>query len=245
MCASKVFIVTTAYNGLSLADITALNFTMSTDPTATNPRNFYVNVYVDQTGTGANHTHRLDFAPPNGTSVANLFTDPYWRINGAVPSRNWADTLTALGGNPRIAPAPWNDPAAAAFRVSTGDTGTNYVGHKGTFSAFTIVAPASNINDSFDFANLGAISGDACGNPPNRGALQITQSTVGYQSPAGGIIRLANGAPLEVFNDAGGDGFDEFIIARSAVVDDVTWYGLFLGSCDLVWVPETAGTRVR
>ncbi len=234
-CQSKLILGDPAINGTPLANVLNLSYDYTVTVAGASASFIYINLYIDTTGDGANDT-RIDFAPGGNTTGIrshNPLTEARWSGGGLPANSTWATVLSTFP-TASIAATTFGIPGYPSLIFNIGDTGCSYQNWSGSFG----------FPDVEYIGQPGTAGGD-CGQPANRGMLRITQSTVGYQSPGGDIIRLANGAPLEVFNDAGRDGFDEYIISRETLIDDVSWYGLFLGSCDPVWVPATAGTRIR
>lgn len=110
--------------------------------------------------------------------------------------------------------------------------GDNFGGDPVCFYSYTLV-----INPPDDFC--------ISSNYPVLGSVEVVQSVVGYGQPGIDMIRDENGAPLEVFNNAAGDGRDEYLILAIDSYNDEIWYGLFLGGCDPVWVNGNLVTRIR
>ena len=75
-------------------------------------------------------------------------------------------------------------------------------------------------------------------NVPHITQIQINASSpvTPYDSPAGSPVKLANGSWFNLPHDADGNGFDTYIVTDTAVVDGVTWYSIFLGNENFVWV---------
>lgn len=91
------------------------------------------------------------------------------------------------------------------------------------------------------------LNDNACLAPlfPVQGSVLVNGSVFGYDEAGGNIIYNADGAPLQVFNDADSGGSDEFLIIATDTVDDEEWYGLFLGGCNPVWVKAEWVARIR
>lgn len=77
---------------------------------------------------------------------------------------------------------------------------------------------------------------------PVLGQIMVTGDLQGYGQP--GQDRISG---LNVFNDANNDGFDTFDILVIEEDEDglPTWYGVFLGGCDPVFVDAALVTRIR
>ncbi|TVR20177.1 MAG: hypothetical protein EA396_11025 [Anaerolineaceae bacterium] len=77
---------------------------------------------------------------------------------------------------------------------------------------------------------------------PILGQIMVTGDLEGYGQP--GQDRISG---LNVFNDANNDGFDTFDILVIEEDEDglPTWYGVFLGGCDPVFVDAALVTRIR
>lgn len=57
-----------------------------------------------------------------------------------------------------------------------------------------------------------------------------------YADPGGEQVRLANGQHLFLPQDSGNDGADTYIVTDTMVIDGVTWYSIFIGNENFVWV---------
>lgn len=57
-----------------------------------------------------------------------------------------------------------------------------------------------------------------------------------YDGPAGSQAKLANGDDIILPHDWDLNGFDTYVVTDTAVVDGVTWYSIFLGNEEFVWV---------
>lgn len=81
-------------------------------------------------------------------------------------------------------------------------------------------------------ANLGEVTIAAGANLPVR-----TQ-------PGGSIVEL-NGNPLLLPQDFDNNGFDTYLISDIRTINDITYYGLFIGSSNLVWIEAGEASRTR
>ena len=57
-----------------------------------------------------------------------------------------------------------------------------------------------------------------------------------YDGPAGSQVKLLNGRDVFLPQDYDGNGYDTYVVTDTAVVDGVTWYSIFLGNEEFVWV---------
>ena len=57
-----------------------------------------------------------------------------------------------------------------------------------------------------------------------------------YDGPAGSQVKLLNGRDVFLPQDYDGNGYDTYVVTDTAVVDGVTWYSIFLGNEQFVWV---------
>lgn len=75
-----------AYNEILLSNLTAISYSTYISPATTKFQNWYLNVYLDTTGTGTSYNFRLDFIPPGTTTGVWQTWDgfnppqPYWRL---------------------------------------------------------------------------------------------------------------------------------------------------------------------
>lgn len=72
----------------------------------------------------------------------------------------------------------------------------------------------------------------------NLGIVQIGagQAQPAYSEPGGEVAR-SNGSAVILPADADGNGFDTYMVSAITTYNEETWYGLYVGSYDLVWVP--------
>jgi len=155
---SKVNAARNDYNEVSFAGLTGMEIATYLDPAATDNANWYVNLYIDQSGDG-NYDCRLDGAVPNQAPGSWVTTDLYnltWAgrtrdCNGFSGSLDDFTTLNPLAqlifgfdivGFPQIV-------------ISEGDTQDSYEGYVGNFDAFRIAH--NDVGDiTWDFEPLPA-----------------------------------------------------------------------------------------
>lgn len=82
--------------------------------------------------------------------------------------------------------------------------------------------------------------------PPNTGEVTIGAGAniPALDSPGGNVVEL-NGNPLLLPKDADNNGFDTYIITETVTVNDVTYYGLFVGSSNYVYVQANQVVKSR
>ncbi len=82
---------------------------------------------------------------------------------------------------------------------------------------------------------------------PNLGEIAIGAGAAvpALNTPAGSQVFLSNGAPLQLPQDADGNGFDTFIITEFRTVADIEYYGIFIGGRNYVYVRANQVTRIR
>lgn len=82
---------------------------------------------------------------------------------------------------------------------------------------------------------------------PNEGEIMISAAApvVAYDGPGGNPVAIGPDQALVLPNDADGNGFDTHVITDTQVVDGETWYAIFIGSPDWVWVPASQVTVTR
>ncbi len=57
-----------------------------------------------------------------------------------------------------------------------------------------------------------------------------------YETAGGSPAKLANGQAIFLPQDYDGNGFDTYVVTDTEVIDGTTWYSIFLGSSNFVWV---------
>jgi hypothetical protein len=73
---------------------------------------------------------------------------------------------------------------------------------------------------------------------PKYGLALVTTQQMGYDAPNGEPARDTDGNTLWLLRDADGDGDDTYVISEiMRGTNGETWLGLYMGGCDLVYVP--------
>jgi len=152
--------VDAAYNNVLLSTLTQLSYSTYVDPTATNKTvNWYINVYLDTTGSGTTYNYRLDFAPPGSTPGVwftwDTMTQPYWllynRSTKTFGAPGTLATVTAgLPANTRIIQGFSTNPAYPSIKFTMGDSGSGHVGFIGNIDNVTI-GFSGNSSTTWDF----------------------------------------------------------------------------------------------
>jgi hypothetical protein len=75
--------------------------------------------------------------------------------------------------------------------------------------------------------------------------MTTAQSQFGYDAPGGLPVRRTDGSTITLPNDFARKGWDEYLIIAVKVFKGQTWYGLFIGSCQPVYVPADKVTLTR
>jgi hypothetical protein len=138
-----------AYNGVLLSSLTALSYSTYVNPASTRPVNWYINVYLDTTGTGTTYNFRLDYTPPGSTTgiwqTWNTLSaaQPHWllfnRSTGTYTASGSYATVTAgLPAGTRVINAFNTVPAYHSIKFSMGDGASSYVGYVGNIDNITI-----------------------------------------------------------------------------------------------------------
>lgn len=134
------------YNGTPFS---SLSITYNTHREASaNLQGWYVNIYVDRTGSSTTADCRIDFNPQSGplnTWVThNTATDSRWIVStGACPGFSPLNTLLTFSQVVSALPpatvirSPFT-PGAPAIVFNMGDSASTYVGYKGAIDAITI-----------------------------------------------------------------------------------------------------------
>jgi len=129
-----------------------------------------------------------------------------------------------------------------------------------TLGAHTITAvyvPESG--SDCPFVNDGSMVQNVVSNPPqvlfpdctkafpNLGALIISkaQTQYGLWAPEKDAARRTDGTQVLLPIDAAGKGWDEYLIIDKQVVNNKTWYGIWVGGCAPVYVPADKVTVTR
>ncbi|PJF21108.1 MAG: hypothetical protein CUN56_12770 [Phototrophicales bacterium] len=76
------------------------------------------------------------------------------------------------------------------------------------------------------------------------GMARIDEQLVGYGQPGRDEIRQADNSLLPMLHDVDGNGYDTYLIIDIQTYENETWYGLFLGGCEPVYVPAEKVTRL-
>lgn len=231
------------YNGTPLS---SLNIAYSTHRLGTNTNDWYVNVYVDVTGTASLANCRLDFAPNAGAVgtwiTHNAMSAPNgWYTGGGCPVTltNVAfSTVTATYPNavvrsPFVAGAP-------SIVFNMGDTAANYLNYDGAIDAiiingttwdFELTPPAAPA--SVDFFNPGDCRVDP--RPGDRLAICCEADQIVVY----GVANNSRGFLLNTFN------FEDLVRAgRSGIFVDKTPDGVISASMSKsqhIWVAWNGG----
>ena len=169
----------------------------------------------------------------------------------------WTGALDYTGGSNQHLRVDVMDPAATAFSVAAGDIYLTVM-ETGAASPLTV----DKVTYSADISawagqtvririakvdNLGCfpvavdnvqVYGTSSLNVPHVDDIRINagSNVPAYDGPAGSQAKLANGQEIFLPQDYDGNGFDTYIVTDTAVVDGVTWYSIFLGNENFVWV---------
>lgn len=254
--ASGMVFGTFQFAGTRFDEITAITYsTYTTMSLGSRVPSLQINVDYDLNDSDTTWQGRLVFEP----YYDNTIVDGVWQTWNARAGR-WWQTGTPRVGNAVVAQqCPISSPCTfdallgfypnMGIRVSDGLTllkaGSNWqAGYVGNVDGLTLTINGATTTTFFEEVPFvgGTVAG--CDGLNIIGRVLLTQTAFGYGEPGGQVIRNANGSEMNVFNDAGNDGFDTFLLVDIAERNGKTWYGVFLGVCVPIYIDADLATRI-